>query len=135
MLTAPLYILLAYYWILFYTLNSILYEFYLLPSVKYKSIDINTILQEIDASEYELLKLKAELVKEDKQSVKTEAAALREEVAIIKDKAVEGLVEDVQSQYFISVGLIEQSNENLRQLIEMNEKISENSNQTLEYIR
>ena len=116
-------------------MNSILYEFYLLPSVKYKSIDINTILQEIDASEYELLKLKAELVKEDKQSVKTEAAALREEVAIIKDKAVEGLVEDVQSQYFISVGLIEQSNENLRQLIEMNEKISENSNQTLEYIR
>jgi len=91
--------------------------------------------KEIDASEYELLKLKAELVKEDKQSVKTEAAALREEVAIIKDKAVEGLVEDVQSQYFISVGLIEQSNENLRQLIEMNEKISENSNQTLEYIR
>ena len=119
------------HWILFYTSS----QFYLLPSVKYKSIDINTILQEIDASEYELLKLKAELVKEDKQSVKTEAAALREEVAIIKDKAVEGLVEDVQSQYFISVGLIEQSNENLRQLIEMNEKISENSNQTLEYIR
>ena len=111
-------------------------QFYLLTAFgQIETIDINTMLQEIDASENKLFKLKAELVKEDKQSVKTEAAALREEVAIVKDKAVEGLVEDVQSQYFISVGLIEQSNENLRQLIEMNEKISGNSNQTLEYIR
>jgi len=95
----------------------------------------NKLCKEIDASENELCKLKAELVNVEKRSVKTEAAVLREEVALVNDEAVEGLVDDVQSQYFISVGLIEKSNENLRQLIQMNEKISEHSNQSLADIR
>jgi len=91
--------------------------------------------KEIDASENGLCKLKAELVNVEKRRVKSEAAVLREEVALVNDEAVEGLVDDVQSQYFISVGLIEKSNENLRQLIQMNEKISEHSNQSLADIR
>ena len=64
-------------------------------------------------------------------NVAVEAAALSEEIDILNSRSPDGLVQDDQINYFLSVGLVENSIKDLRMLKELNQMNERESSKNL----
>ena len=85
-------------------------------------------VQEISAAETELERLCGGRPGTAKSGIAVEAAILTEEAGLVESATLEGLVDDEQMRYFLSVGNLENSIKDLRTLKQLKQdSISQNS--------